>query len=121
MRLEYSRDHFDDASAIFSRALRRSILLDAVKQIIDRSDMSSFVGAVRAWFGLADARRSNRLPRLARPPWRPATVAQDVGLRKITALHFDDALRAKHLNREPPRIAPHASSRCEMAISTAGK
>src|SRR5688572_10153759 len=120
MRLEYSRDHCDDASAIFGRALRRSIVLDAVNQVIDRSNMPSFVGAVCAWFGLPYARRG-RLPSLTRPSGRPAAVSQDVCFRKITALHFDDALRTKHLNREPPGVAGHTSPRCEVAISTAGK
>src|SRR5688572_18986183 len=121
MRLEYSRDHFDDTSAIFGRALCRSIVLDAVNQVIDRSNMSSFVGAVCAWFGLPYARRGDQLPSLTRPSGRPTAVSQDVCFRKITALHFDDALRTKHLNREPPGTASHASARCEVAISTAAK
>ena len=66
MGLKYSRYHLDDAPAIFRRAFRGSIAFDAVDQVIDGSNMSSFVGAVRAWFGLTYPSRGDRLPGLAK-------------------------------------------------------
>src|SRR5262245_19388294 len=121
MRFEYSRDQFDDASAIFSRAFSRSIVLDALNQVIDRSNMPSFVGAVCPYFGCAYTSRSNRLPGLTRSSWRPTAISQEIRFCEITTLHFDDSLRPENLNCEPPGIASHISSRCEVAIGAAGK